>query len=174
MTHLRTALVSILAIALFAWFLRNANIADVWRHVRTARIDLLLAGLGLVGATYWVRVIRWQHLLAPIGPTRFRNAFRTTVIGFAALSLLPARAGDVLRPYLLAKREGLSPPATFATVVLERVLDLVAVIAMLAVFVWGFSDASTLPPRLARPVIVSAGLAGITAVVLMAVMWVLA
>jgi len=173
-THLRTALVSVLAIALLAWFLRNANLADVWRHVRSVRIDLLFAGLGLVASTYWVRVVRWQHLLAPIGPTRFRTAFRTTVIGFAALSLLPARAGDILRPYLLAKREGLSPPATFATVVLERVLDLVAVITMLAVFVWGFSDASTLPPRLARPVIVSAGIAGITAVVLMVVMWVLA
>jgi uncharacterized protein (TIRG00374 family) len=173
-THLRTAFVSILAIALLAWFLRNANLADVWRHVRSVRIDLLLAGLVLVAATYWVRVIRWQHLLAPVGPTRFRNVFRTTVIGFAALSLLPARAGDVLRPYLLAKREGLSPPSTFATVVLERVLDLVAVVALLAVFVWGFADSSTLPARLARPVIVSAAFAAGASIVLMALMWLLA
>src|SRR4030095_16381107 len=143
--------------------------SDLWQHVGSVRLDLLLVGLVLVASTYWIRVIRWQHLLAPVGPTRFRNAFRTTVIGFAALSLLPARAGDVLRPYLLAKREGLSPPATFATVVLERVLDLVAVVALLAVFVWGFSDPSNLPPRLARPVIVSAALAAVTAVVLMAV-----
>jgi len=128
----------------------------------------------LVASTYWVRVVRWRHLLAPIGPTTFRNAFRTTVIGFAALSLLPARAGDVLRPYLLAKREGLSPPATFATVVLERVLDLVTVVMMLALFVYGFSDTSTMPPRLARPVIVSAGLAAVTALVLLVVMWLLA
>jgi uncharacterized protein (TIRG00374 family) len=173
-THLRTALVSILAIALLAWFLRNANLASVWGHVRHARVDLLLAGLGFVASTYWVRVIRWQHLLAPVGPTRFRTAFRTTVIGFAALSVLPARAGDVLRPYLLAKQEGLSPPATFATVVLERVLDVVAVVALLAVFVWGFADPSDLPPRLARPVIVSAALAAAASVVLMVLMWLLA
>ena len=173
-THLRTALVSILAIALLAWFLRNANLVDVWAHVRHARVDLLFAGLVLVASTYWVRVIRWQHLLAPVGPTRFRTAFRTTVIGFAALSILPARAGDVLRPYMLAKREGLSPPATFATVVLERVLDVVAVVALLAVFVWGFANPSDLPPRLARPVIVSAAVAAAASVALMALMWLLA
>jgi len=45
----------------------------------------------------------------------------TTVIGFAASFLLPARAGEVLRPYLLAKREGLPPTACFATIILERV-----------------------------------------------------
>ncbi len=173
-THIRTASVSILAIALLAWFLRNANLADVWAHVRTVRVDLLVVGVILVASTYWVRVIRWQHLLAPVGPTRFRTAFRTTVIGFAALSLLPARAGDILRPYLLAKQEGLSAPATFATVVMERVLDLIAVLALLALFVWGFSDPSTLPERLVRPVVVSAAFATAAAVVLMAVMWILA
>ena len=61
-----------------------------------------------MAATFWARAVRWQYLLAPIGPTRFRTVFRTTVIGFAALALLPARAGDLLRPYLLARQEGLS------------------------------------------------------------------
>jgi uncharacterized protein (TIRG00374 family) len=173
-THVRTAFVSLLAIALLAWFLRHANLADVWMQVRTARLDLLIVGLLLVAATYWARVCRWQQLLTPIGPTRFRNVFRATVIGFAALSLLPARAGDVLRPYLLARQERLSAPATFATIVLERVLDLFAVIALLAIFVWTFANSSTLPPRLLRPVVVSAAIASAVAVVLMIVMWVLA
>jgi uncharacterized membrane protein YbhN (UPF0104 family) len=44
------------------------------------------------------------------------------VIGFSASFLLPARPGEVLRPYLLAKREGLPPTAAFATVILERLL----------------------------------------------------
>ena len=173
-THIRTALVSLLAIALLAWFLRHANLADVWTQVRTVRLDLLAIGVALVGVTYWARVFRWRQLLAPIGPTRLRNVFRATVIGFAALSILPARAGDILRPYLLAKQEGLSAPATFATVVLERVLDLVAVVVLLAVFVWDFANSSTLPPRLLRPVIISAAIATGVAIALMVVMWILA
>ena len=70
-----------------------------------------LAGVFVTMMTYALRAFRWQYLLAPIGPTRFRVAFETTVIGFAASFLLPARPGEVLRPYLLAKREGLPPTA---------------------------------------------------------------
>ena len=170
----RTALVSLLAIALLAWFLRHANLADVWAQVRRARVDYLFFAFLFVGVTYWVRAWRWQFLLAPLGPTRFRTAFRTTVIGFAALSLLPARAGDLLRPYLLARQENLPVPATFATIVMERVLDLVAVVALLALFVWGYADDATLSGSLRRSVEISAAFAAGAAVALLALMWVLA
>ncbi len=171
---MRTAIVSVLAIALFAWFLSDADLGAVWGHVRGARIELLLVAFMCVWLTYWARAIRWQYLLVPVGPTRFRTAFRTTIIGFAALGVLPARAGDVLRPYLLAKREGLDPTATFATVVMERVLDLVAVLVLLALYVFVFADDRTLPPRLLQPIELSAGVATAGAAVLLVLMWVMA
>lgn len=172
--RLRTIIVSVLAIALFAWFLRHANLADVWVQVRRARVELLIAGFFAVIITYVIRAYRWQFLLHPIGPTRFRTALRTTVIGFAALGVLPARAGDVLRPYLLARQEGLSTSATLATIVMERVLDLIAVLSLLVFYVWGVSDPSRLPPAMVRPIEISAALAGVAAAVLMAMMWLLA
>jgi glycosyltransferase 2 family protein len=172
--RVRTVLVSLLAIALFAWFLSHANLASVWTQVKRARIDLLVAGFFAVILTYVIRAWRWQYLLHPIGPTRFRTAFRTTVIGFAALGVLPARAGDVLRPYLLARQEGLLVSATLATIVMERVLDLIAVLALLALYVWGIADPGALPPALLRGIEVSSALAGAVAIALMGVMWVLA
>jgi uncharacterized protein (TIRG00374 family) len=169
----RTAIVTLLAIALFAWFLRNSNPADVWRHVRGARIEYLVLALVFVVVPYWLRTIRWQCLLAPLGPTRFRNVFRATILGFAALALLPGRVGDVLRPYLLARQEGLSLPATIATIVMERVLDLVAVLTLLAVFVWTVDD-TAISPGLMRPINVSALFTAAVAACLVALMWVLA
>ncbi len=132
-------------------------------------------GALLVGLTYWVRAVRWQYLLAPIGPTRFRTAFRTTVIGFAALSLLPARAGDLLRPYLLARQEGLSAPATFATIVMERVLDLIAVLIAAGGVRLGLRRRrhAAARPCGGRSKCPSA-LAAVAAIALMGVMWVLA
>jgi uncharacterized protein (TIRG00374 family) len=167
-------LVTVLAIGLFAWFLSHANLASVGEQVRRARVDLLILGFLAVVATYVIRAWRWQYLLHPIGPTRFRTAFRTTVIGFAALGVLPARAGDVLRPYLLARQEGLSVSATLATIVMERVLDLVAVLVLLAVYVWGFAAASAIPPSLMGPIEISAAIGALTAVVLLGLMWVFA
>src|SRR5262249_52042415 len=134
---LRTALVSLVTVGLLWWFLRHANLSDVWAEVQAADPGRMFLGAVMVAATYWARAVRWQKLLEPLGPTRFRSTFRATIIGFAALGVLPARAGDVLRPYLLARQEGLSVTATIATIVMERILDLVAVLALLAVYVFG-------------------------------------
>ena len=61
-THTRTALVSLLAIALLGWFLSHANLAAVWQHVRSSDVVLLGVGLLFVALTYIVRTYRWQIL----------------------------------------------------------------------------------------------------------------
>lgn len=135
---IRTVIVIALAIGLLAVFLRNADLSQVWASVTKARADFLLLSLVLTCGTYVVRAERWQYLLAPLGRTRFSMVFRTTVIGFAASAVLPARAGEVIRPYLLARREGLSATAAFATIIVERILDLVAVLLLMALFLAWF------------------------------------
>jgi len=135
---LRTLVIIGLAAGLLFLFLRNADLDKVVTSVRAARVDYLLASLALTIVTFVIRAERWQYLLAPLGPTRFMMVLRTTVIGFAASAVLPARAGEVIRPFLLARREGLSATATFATIIVERILDLVAVLLLLAAFLWWF------------------------------------
>jgi uncharacterized protein (TIRG00374 family) len=136
--HIKTLIIFLVTIALVAWFLRQANISDVWREIRAAEPWALVLAVGMSIMTYVLRAFRWQYLLRPIGTARFRNAFRTTVIGFAANAMLPARVGEVLRPYLLARREGLSAPSTFATIILERLLDLLTVLMFFGLFVLVF------------------------------------
>jgi uncharacterized protein (TIRG00374 family) len=151
--RVRTALILLLTLGLLAFFLRNADMAAVWAETRRARPIPLLLALAVTGATYVLRALRWEYLLAPLGHVRFANAFRTTVIGFAATFLLPARAGEVIRPYLLARREGLSATAAFATIILERLLDLVTVLGLFAVFVLTMAPealAGANPAHLAR------------------------
>lgn len=133
--RVRTVLILLLTVALLAYFLRDADMSEVWAETRRADPLALLLALAATGLTYLLRAFRWQYLLAPIGATRFSTAFRTTVIGFAASALLPARAGEVIRPYLLAKHERLSATSAFATIILERLLDLVAVLMLFAGFV---------------------------------------
>lgn len=141
--HLRTALLVLCTAGLLALFLRQVNLRDVTAEIRGADPWLLVAALVATGLTYVLRAWRWQKMLEPIGHARFSTALRTTVIGFAANALLPARAGEVLRPYLLARREGLSATSTFATIILERVLDLVAVLVLFGAFVFLFDPGMT-------------------------------
>lgn len=131
---IRTVIVIGLAVGLIAVFLRNADLERVWSAVAAARADFIALSVALTVLTFVIRAERWQYLLEPLGPTRFRTVFRTTVIGFAASAVLPARAGEVIRPYLLARKEGLSATAAFATILVERVIDLVAVLLLLLAF----------------------------------------
>jgi uncharacterized protein (TIRG00374 family) len=149
----RTILVVGLAGLLLAVFLRNADLGRVWMEVQSARGDLIALAVVITLLTYFVRAERWQYLLEPLGPTRFWTAFRTTVIGFAVSFIVPARAGEVLRPYLLARQERLPATAAFATIIVERILDLVAVLLLLGIFFVFFAGGeSATAPTLYRAV----------------------
>ena len=132
---LRTLVILVLSVGLLALFLRGANLSVVWMEMRQANAWLVAFSAMITIATMVLRAIRWQYLLAPIGHASFAAAFRTTTIGFAASAVLPARAGEVIRPYLLARQAGLSATATFATIIIERLLDAVTCVILLASFV---------------------------------------
>jgi len=141
MGYFKTALVLLVTVLLVGLFLRHADLAAVGRELRQADGRfVLLAAMATLG-TFVFRAVRWQYLLAPIGRAHFGTAFRTTVIGFGANGLLPGRVGEILRPYLLARREGLDPTAAFATIVLERALDLITLLCLFTVSVTLFDPA---------------------------------
>jgi len=142
--HLRTIIIAGLTLGLLALFFRHADLGGVWAALRKADTGLLLLAVAATVPTYVFRAWRWQYFLAPIGPTRFRVALETTIIGFAATAVLPARAGEFLRPYLLARREGLSATATFATIIVERLIDLITVLLLFASFVLVFDPGMAL------------------------------
>src|SRR5262249_29761282 len=171
--RVRTLFVSILAIALLAWSLRHANLTDVWRQIRHMDVVAISLALGLLVVQMSIRAVRWKYLLAPVGRAHFQNTLRTTVIGFAASNVLPARAGEVLRPYLLARREGFNAASAFATIVMERVLDMIAVLLLLATFVVVHGPAGY-SPAFKRVVQLTAAAAAGGAVVLLLVSWTLA
>jgi uncharacterized protein (TIRG00374 family) len=137
-SHLRTLIVLALAVALLGLVLYNVDLRGVAREIVHARFDWLTLSLVTMFANLAIRAWRWQYLLEPLGATSFGNAFRATAVGFAATSILPARAGEVIRPYFLSRHEPMSATAAFATVILERVLDMLTVLVMLAAYVFFF------------------------------------
>ena len=147
-SHLRTLVIGALTVGLMGFFLRNAELGQVWAAVRSAHGDLLLLSLALTALSYALRIERWRYLLKPLGHTSFDSAARATTIGFAANALLPGRVGEVLKPYILARRESISGAAAFATVVLERLFNLFAIVLLVAGFMALF-DFPTADPGLA-------------------------
>jgi len=133
--QIRTAIVLALAACLLALFLHNVDLRRVAADIVRARPGWLALSLASTVLTLFIRAFRWRYLLAPLGSASFGNAFRATAVGFAATAILPARAGEVIRPYFLSRHEPMSATGAFATIILERVLDSVTVVLLLASFV---------------------------------------
>lgn len=143
-SHVRTIVVLAIALALVVLFLSNVNLVGVLAAIARARPEWLALSLLTTFANLAIRALRWKYLLEPLGPTTFASAFRATAVGFAASAVLPARAGEVIRPYFLARQaprdqQGrMTATGAFATIILERLLDIVTVLALLASFVFVF------------------------------------
>ena len=90
----------------------------------------------------WVRCFRWSVLMRPVAPIGPVRLFPYAIIGYMANNLLPARAGEVVRAYVLGDREGVSKMGTFGTIAVERLFDGCILVLMLLVAgsVVGFGD----------------------------------
>jgi uncharacterized membrane protein YbhN (UPF0104 family) len=91
------------------------------------------AGVLLTLATYLGRALRWRVMLSPLRPAApVRSLLRATLIGFTAVTLF-GRPGELVRPYLIARNEGVSVSSQFAVWLLERIYDLLFVVLMFGV-----------------------------------------
>jgi uncharacterized protein (TIRG00374 family) len=121
----------------FTWrrFIESVGQANIW---------LLLLSFAAIYGCYAIRAVRWQRFCRYLGPTNFLNTFRGTVMGFAAIFVL-GRAGEPVRPLLLARKDRLPVASMFGIYFLERYCDFAAAAALaclsLLVFPNRLSDA---------------------------------
>lgn len=83
--------------------------------------------------SYFLRAVRWHYLLISEKSISLAALYPATIIGYMANNLLPARLGEFVRAYVLARREGLETPAVFASLVIDRLFDGLTVILILLV-----------------------------------------
>lgn len=125
----------LLMVVLLAFFLWNVDFAEVGQSMASAH-PVFIAGACLVALlSYFLRALRWQFILLPVKRVRLSSVALTTAVGYAALSLLPARMGDLIRPILLARREDFPASASLASILTERVFDLWSVVFFFLVFI---------------------------------------
>ena len=123
--------------AVFLWLaFRDVAFADVWESMRTVSpLGLIVvAAVGLLSIVS--RGQRWVPLFRKGTGVTFPNTFAAQCIGFAGNTVLPFRAGEALKAYALAQRTQQPFTKVLATVVLERVFDLMGAGATLGLAMW--------------------------------------
>jgi uncharacterized protein (TIRG00374 family) len=130
--RLRVA-VSLAVTVFFLWLaLRGIDWLEVWEHLRGANYLLLAASIVVSTLGMHVRALRWGTLLHPVRPdVPFRPRIAGTFVGFAANNLLPARIGEFARALVTARAGQMPVSSVFASLVVERVLDGLVMVALL-------------------------------------------
>jgi glycosyltransferase 2 family protein len=177
------AALAALAFVIYRW--RTSGFA--WRQflftIRSVDGPWLCASVVLILATYVGRALRWEVMLRPLNrqaaaggaPTvvkkaRLLDVLTPTCVGFTAVVLF-GRAGEPVRPYLIARKTGVTFSSQIAAWVVERILDLLMVLALFGIALTQISHSAVRPgPRVQTFVQVGGALAGFMALVCLALL----
>ncbi len=154
-------LISTVLLALFLYLaFRNVNLKELASILENTNYFYIFIGVAIGGVGGMViRVFRWRVLLEPVKKgISFRNLFSSTAIGYMVNNLIP-RSGEVVRPYLLGKNEGISKAAAFGTIILERIIDTFIFLLMFGIALFYFKDKiSKAVPEISSAVIILSAL----------------
>ena len=118
--------------ALFIWLtFKEVDYSSLWMAMKKADYNYLLPVVIVTMLQFYIRALRWGTLMEPIKKIGQLNLFSATSIGYMANNILPARIGEVVKAYAIGRSEDVSMSASFATIVIERLIDLMAVLMLL-------------------------------------------
>lgn len=165
-------LLSLAITGIALWFaLRGVDFSEVAGAMARADLPLML-GLSIPAylATLWGRALRWRHLTEAVSPMSNGVMFRAVAVGFMANNIFPFRMGELIRAWFLSRETGTSGAAILGTVIVERILDAVVVITLMAIFVGaGGARAAGLDPAAVMAPLLVIALVPLTFVVLLLV-----
>jgi len=164
------ALVSVVALAaVVVWASRQES-----PHIPTdaKAIAWLVGAVGLYAIATLVRAERWHQILELTGVHSTRtDCYALTTVGYMGNNVLPARAGEALRVVLLSQRSDGSKRTLLGSVVAERLLDVIALVTIFVVTVYGVLSTSEVLPT-DHPLIVS-GIGVVLVIAAAAAIWIL-
>jgi len=90
----------------------------------------VLPAVIMVAVSFSFRAVRWRYLIASVKTVNTFRLYSPLMVGFMG-NMLPARAGEFIRAYLLSRKEHISYSSSFATIFIERLFDLLIVLVLI-------------------------------------------
>ena len=120
-------------LSLMFWW-TGFDFRSLWDAAKGVNPWYLLAAVAINLGIYIIRALRWRYLMAPVKErVKLSHLYSATMIGFMANNLLPARLGEIVRAYVIGRREDVPKSSAFATIVVERVFDSLSVFVLLLI-----------------------------------------
>ena len=141
-------LISIGLAVLFLYLaFRGVDFSKVMEQVSDASLFWMLIFVATVLLGHYIRAIRWKIILHSVKPdAKMKNLFGALMIGYGVNCVTP-KLGEVTRAIMLGRYEKLSKSSMFGTVIVERVIDIIALglSVLVSAFLWSSSLYETFP-----------------------------
>ncbi|MFL2804217.1 MAG: lysylphosphatidylglycerol synthase transmembrane domain-containing protein [Dehalococcoidia bacterium] len=115
-------------VLLLVFFIWTSDISEMLKHLSESNFYILIPGLVCYFLSLWLRTIRWKYLLGTKHDLKNKTLFPIVVIGYMANNILPLRAGEFIRSYLLSQKSSIKLTTGIGTIFVERIMDALALI----------------------------------------------
>jgi len=122
----------------------NFNWTSFWNISKDTDLVSLASAIGFIFVTFFTRAMRWSIFCSKLKPTTTNELINPTIVGFTALSLL-GRAGEMVRPYLIARKTNTAFSSQMAIWTVERIFDMGAIAIIVALNLAFAPSLRTLP-----------------------------
>ncbi|MBI2945257.1 MAG: flippase-like domain-containing protein [Candidatus Wallbacteria bacterium] len=119
------------SIAFLYLFLRNVDWSALTASLAQAHYIYVLPALAVWFFGLWIRTLRWKLMVRHMKDVPMGRLLSAMSIGFMATNLLPARVGEIVRAAALARTERLKVSGVFATIVVERIFDVLSILVFM-------------------------------------------
>lgn len=114
---------NVLALVCLVLVLRGADLGHIWGETRQMHWRWVLASVVFDVCVYLLHGWRWSILLRPVQRVKFAHCVEAIYVGLFANEVLPARAGELIRCFLLSRSTAIPISVTFASALIERIFD---------------------------------------------------
>ena len=133
LTNWRFSLALVVSALFMLLLLYQVDLTEIRSALLGANYLYVAPAIALYFGAVYFRSVRWRYLLSPLRIFPVSRLYPVIVIGYMANNLLPARLGELVRSYYLARRENFNVSPALATIAVERVYDGVTLLAFAAV-----------------------------------------
>lgn len=135
--HLLIGLILIILSSYYAF--KNVSIEELGMALKSVHYIYLVPAVFFTLLTFVFRAMRWRYLVSSVKDVKTSRLVSPLMVGFMG-NILPARAGEFIRAYLLGKKENISFSASFATIFVERLMDMLMFLILLVAVLFFSAD----------------------------------
>jgi hypothetical protein len=125
----------IISVVVIAVLLYTIDFQDAYQAFKNTNYLYIVPAMFVLLLSFFFRAVRWRYVLNPIKKIPIYNLFKVTMIGFMTNFVLPARVGEIIRGYLIAKDQKISKSSGFASVIVSRLLDGLTILFFIVGFI---------------------------------------